>query len=65
MNEIGKNKKMRTASEKETIVKRYLSGESAKKLAKEIDSTVKMVIEWTNKYEKDGESYYENLKIFF
>ena len=54
MNEIGKNKKMRTASEKETIVKRYLSGESAKKLAKEIDSTVKMVIEWPNKYEKDG-----------
>ena len=54
MNEIGKNKKMRTASEKETIVKRYLSGESPKKLAKEIDSTVKMVIEWTNKYEKDG-----------
>ncbi len=48
MNEIGKNKKMRTASEKETIVKRYLSGESPKKLAKEIDSTVKMVIEWTN-----------------
>lgn len=53
MNEIGKNKKMRTASEKETIVKRYLSGESPKKLAKEINSTVKMVIEWTNKYEKD------------
>ena len=36
MNEIGKNKKMRTASEKETIVKRYLSGESPKKLAKEM-----------------------------
>ena len=54
MSDVGKNKIMRTANEKEKIVKRYLNGESATKLAREINSTIKMVLEWTYKYEKDG-----------
>ena len=53
-NEIGKNKIMRTPKEKEKIVKRYLNGESATKLAKEIESTGKVIREWTRKYEKSG-----------
>ena len=53
-NEIGKNKIMRTTKEKEKIVKRYLNGESATKLAKEIESTGKVIREWTRKYEKSG-----------
>ncbi|MBQ4262720.1 MAG: helix-turn-helix domain-containing protein [Bacilli bacterium] len=54
MNDVGKNKTMRTYKEKEKIVKRYLSGESAVKLAKEINTTDKMIREWTQKYEKNG-----------
>ena len=54
MNEIGKNKIMRTTEEKEKIVKRYLNGESATKLAKEINTTDKMVREWTCKYQDNG-----------
>ena len=54
MNDVGKNKTMRTYKEKEKIVKRYLNGESAVKLAKEINTTDKMIREWTQKYEKNG-----------
>ena len=54
MNDVGKNKTMRTYKEKEKIVKRYLSGESAVKLAKEINTTDKMIREWAQKYEKNG-----------
>lgn len=54
MNEIGKNKKMRTANVKEGIVIRYLNGESPTKLAHEICSTDKMIREWTNKYKEKG-----------
>ncbi len=52
--EIGKNKIMRTPEEKEQIVKRYLNGESAVKLANEIESTDKMIREWTKKYQENG-----------
>lgn len=52
--EIGKNKIMRTPKDKEKIVKRYLNGESSTKLANEIKSTVKMIREWTIKYEENG-----------
>lgn len=53
-NEVGKNKIMRTPEEKEEIVKRYLNGESATKLASEIESTDKMIREWTRKYQENG-----------
>ena len=53
-NEIGKNKIMRTPEEKEQIVKRYLNGESSVKLASEIESTAKMIREWTRKYKESG-----------
>lgn len=53
-NEIGKNKIMRTPAEKENVVKRYLKGESAVKLASEIDSTDKMIREWAKKYKENG-----------
>ena len=54
MSGIGKNKIMRSPEDKEKIVKRYLNGESAVKLASEIDSTDKMIREWTNKYLRKG-----------
>jgi transposase-like protein len=54
INEIGKNKIMRTPEYKEQIVKRYLNGESATKLANEIESTSKMIREWTRKYKENG-----------
>jgi len=47
-------KKMRTPEEKEQIVKRYLNGETAVKLAKEIETDRSKIYEWTKKYEKDG-----------
>lgn len=53
-NEIGKNKIMRPLEEKEQIVKRYLNGESAVKLANEIESTDKMIREWAKKYQENG-----------
>ncbi len=53
-NKVGKNKIMRTPEEKEEIVKRYLNGESATKLASEIESTDKMIREWTRKYQENG-----------
>ena len=54
MNDVGKNKTMRTFEEKKKMVKRYLNGESAVKLAKEIGTTDKMIREWTRKYEEKG-----------
>ena len=54
MNDVGKNKTMRSFKEKEEIVKRYLSGESAIKLASEINTTDKMIREWTRKFEEKG-----------
>jgi len=54
MNAVGKNKTMRTLKDKEKIVKRYLNGESATKLANEINTTDKTIREWTRKYEKEG-----------
>ena len=53
-NQIGKNKIMRAPETKEKIVKRYLNGESAVKLADEIESTDKMIREWTRKYKQNG-----------
>ena len=52
--DIGKNKIMRTPKCKEQIVKRYLNGESVTKLANEIESTGKVIREWTRKYEESG-----------
>ena len=54
MNTVGKNKTMRTANEKEVVVKRYLAGESPKKIAQEINSTGKMIREWAYKYQENG-----------
>ena len=54
MNDIGKNKIIRSANVKEEIVKRYLNGESATKLANEISSTDKMIREWSYKYQEKG-----------
>ena len=45
---------MKTPEEKEKIVKRYLSGESATKLSKEYNFDKKRIYEWSKKYEKDG-----------
>ena len=45
---------MRTAEEKEIIVKRYLNGESANKLASEIITNKSKIYEWVKKYEKEG-----------
>ncbi len=54
MNNIGRNKTMRSFKEKKEIVKRYLNGEAAIKLASEINTTDKMIREWTRKYEEKG-----------
>lgn len=45
---------MKTPEEKEKIVKRFLSGESATKLSKEYNFDKKRIYEWLKKYEKDG-----------
>ena len=45
---------MRTPEEKEQIVKRFLNGETAIKLAKEIETDRSKIYEWAKKYEKDG-----------
>ena len=45
---------MRTSEEKEQIVKRFLNGESAIKLAKEIETDRSKIYEWAKKYEKEG-----------
>ena len=45
---------MKTPEEKEKIVKRFLSGESATKLSKEYNLDKKRIYEWLKKYEKDG-----------
>ncbi len=49
-----KKNKMRTPEEKESIVKRYLSGETAVELAKEYGFYEKLIYQWINKYQKFG-----------
>lgn len=50
----GTKNMMRSPEEKEKIVKRYLNGETAIKLSKEINTAEGMIFEWTHKYEKFG-----------
>lgn len=45
---------MRTPEEKEKIIKRFLNGESAIKLAREIGTDRTKIYVWAKKYEKDG-----------
>lgn len=45
---------MRTPKEKEKIVIRYLNGESAAELAREIETDKCMIHKWTKKYQTDG-----------
>ena len=45
---------MRTPKEKETIVKRYLNGETILKLADEIGTTKGVIRCWARKYEQEG-----------
>jgi transposase-like protein len=49
-----KKNNMRSPEEKEIIVKKYLSGETAVKLASEYDFYVKLIYQWINKYQKFG-----------
>ncbi len=55
----GTKNTMKTMEEKELIVKRYLNGESAIKIARENDIDRKRIHIWVKKYEKDG---FEGLK---
>ena len=50
---------MKTTEEKEIIVKKYLNGESAMKIAKEYGISRKNIHIWVKKYEQDG---FEGLK---
>ena len=54
MNEVGKKKILRTAEEKEKAVKRYLAGESAIKIANEIDTSDDVIRKWVQKYNSEG-----------
>lgn len=54
MNEVGKKKILRTAEEKEKAVKRYLAGESATKIANEIDTSDDVIRKWVQKYNSEG-----------
>lgn len=54
MNEVGKKKILRTAEEKEKAVKRYLAGESATKIANEIDTSDDVIRKWVQKYNFEG-----------
>ena len=45
---------MKTPEEKEKIIKRYLNGESATKLAKEYDLDRRRIYIWVKKYEIKG-----------
>lgn len=54
MNEVGKKKILRTAEEKEKTVKRYLAGESATKIANEIDTSDDVIRKWVQKYNSEG-----------
>ncbi len=54
MNEEGKKKILRTAKEKEKAVKRYLAGESATKIANEIDTSDDVIRKWVQKYNSEG-----------
>jgi transposase-like protein len=55
----GTKNTMKTTEEKELIVRRYLNGESAIKIARENDIDRKRIHIWVKKYEKDG---FEGLK---
>ena len=45
---------MKTPKEKEKIVKKYLDGESAIKIAKENDIDRGRIYKWTKKYQEEG-----------
>lgn len=45
---------MKTPEEKEQVVKRYLNGETAMKLAKEFGTDRRLIYTWIKKYEKEG-----------
>lgn len=45
---------MRTAEEKEKIVKRYFNGETPTKLAHEINTSKRLIYSWIKKYEEEG-----------
>lgn len=49
-----KNNNMKTPEEKEEIVKRYLNGESAIKIAKDLDIRRERIYIWTKKYNDNG-----------
>ena len=49
-----KKKILRTAEEKEKAVKRYLAGESATKIANEIDTSDDVIRKWVQKYNSEG-----------
>ena len=49
-----KKNNMRSPEEKEIIVKRYLSGETAVNLSKEYGFYEKLIYSWINKYQKFG-----------
>jgi transposase len=50
----GTKNRMRTVEEKEEIVKKYLSGESATTLTKKYDLSNKIIYRWVNKYRENG-----------
>ena len=54
-----RNNNMKTAEEKEQIIKRFLNGESAVKIARENNIDRNRIYKWLKKYEKDG---FEGLK---
>ncbi len=45
---------MKSPEEKEMILKRYLNGESIKKLASEYDIAMRIIYRWNDKYQKNG-----------
>ena len=48
-----RNNNMKTAEEKEQIIKRFLNGESAVKIARENNIDRNRIYKWLKKYEKD------------
>lgn len=51
---VGTKNRNKTIKEKEEIVKKYLSGESATILTKKYDLSDKIIYRWINKYQSDG-----------
>ena len=49
-----KKNNMKTPEEKEIIVKRYINGESATKLANEFNVARRQIYHWIKKYEEKG-----------